>query len=281
MTVTRAEVLKLVRTARGHQDGHQDGHPAKPRKYYNKYNKENKDNKHNVFTSSVGSPAAQVQKKDLNPSEEIIKDFEKKKETEIVSYGDEIDWLKVSEIKQASVQLYLNQKTRRTKERRIIKLQIETPLDGYVDYIATLTNNTDSLNRFNDRITEKHREMVLQEAATWKAAIKADHPRSKVYIGKFRETSGDSFTEGLKGNMPIEEATIAIVWYDTIHHNWQFHILFQNWIHNGTFETDQLTEKQKETNMIGKHMYYPELRMKKLSRTERRRQARLKLESEE
>lgn len=274
MSLTKSDVLKLVRTPGGQgdgvEDGHRDGQTAKPRKYYNKYNKENKDNKHKAFSPSVESLIAKSQKKDLNPSEEIIKDFEKKKETEIVSHDD--GWMALEEIKQASVQLYHNPKTRVNKERKIVKLQIESKVYGYIDYIATLTTNTSSLHRFNDKISDEHRILVLEEAVEWKKRIKSACPKSRAYLGKFRESSGETFEEGTKGNMPIEEATIAIVWYDTGSHNWQFRILFQNWKHTGIFESDQLTEKQKETNMVGKYMYYPEMKMTKLSVTERRRQ---------
>lgn len=282
MAVSREDVLKLVKPHRGQGDGLCDGQGGKPRKYYNKYNKKNKNNKNKHLVSSVGSLVAKDQKTDHKPSEEIIKNqkplekdnnnlAEKKKEKDDLSQ----DWITNEEIIKASVQLYKNPRTRTSGERKILKLQFETKDEGYIDYIATLSTSDSSLRRFSNTISKENQQLVIEVAQRMKKLIKEKSPKHKAYIGKFRETSGDLFVEGSRGNMPIEEATIGIVWYDPIEHNWQFYIFFQNWDHGGRFETEGITQKQKDTNMTGMYIYYPEMKIKKLSRTERRRQARL------
>jgi len=283
MAINKENSSILTTTAGGLRDGLCDGQGDglcdKSRKYYNKYNKKNKNNKNNVIIPSVESLSAKSQKTEGSPLEKNNNNLKEKKKEKDVSHANP-DWITKEEVIKATVQLYKNPRTRKSKERHILKLQIESKIEGYIDYIATLTTSASSLARFGNTISKKNKELVLEVAQRMKTLIKAKHPRSKVYIGKFRETSGDLFVEGSKGNMPIEEATIGVVWYDTIEHNWQFYIFFQEWDHGGRFETGGLTQKQIDTNMTGMYIYYPELKIKKLSRTERRRQKRLNNEKQ-
>ncbi len=266
-----ADILQLIH--RDPCDTPCDTPCDKPYIYYNKENKNNKENKYNELISSSELPSVKDQSQDQNkrarPQEEVFDSG--------LTFGnvtpDQIGWQTVEDIEKATIQYYVNPRTRKQKkETRNLKLQIESKSEGYIDYTARLNKDITSLKRFSSNVSLKHQEEIIDNARNIKEQILFDYPGSTVYMGKFKE-KGEWTNKPHSG--AIEEGTLGIVWFDHSSKNWRFFIIFQYWIEKGMM-SKEISKSQQNTNMIAQYIYYPQLKMSKLSRTERRRAAIIK-----
>ena len=249
-------------------------------KYYNKHNKYNKENKNNDFAShlcatpSSASPLKDTAK-DIDTATHRDRDTEtglalSEEKDSVSASNPELGWQTAEDVEQAVIQYYVNPRTRKQKkETRNLKCQIKSKADGYIDFVARLSTSITSIKRFGDNVSEAHQQQVVQQAKALKEKILFEYPGSKVYMGKFKEAG--VWTDGKSSMGAIEEGTLGIVWYDHSANTWRYFIMFQHWVDAGAMTKD-LSEKQKGSNMIAQHIYYPAPKMKNLSRTERRRQ---------
>jgi len=263
-----AEILQLVQANRVDPcDTHCDAPCDKVDKYYNK---ENKYNKHNSSATPLCETSSEEQSKEQEIHTE--EDIDSGSPLESVSAApDELGWQTEEDVLQASIQYYVNPRTRKNKkETRNLKLQIKSKADGYLDFTARLNKDITSLKRYGTNVSAKHQEQIFEYAMQAKEQILYDFPGSVVYMGKFKE-SGNWITDKAQLGA-IEEGTLGIVWFDHSAKLWRYLIMFQHWM-SGDVMSKDLKESQRCTNMIAQHIYYPDLKMKKLSRTQRRRAA--------
>lgn len=276
---TSAEILKLVEEHRNSLcDGVSDTLSQKAYKHYNKYNKENKDNKDNVLASlrCAASPEEQDQKKSKRHIEGTTAP-DREEGSVPCAAQDSVSkngWLQQEEVQKASVQYFKNKRTRtstRAKEDCTRNIKVQFQIDNeYVSFIATVIKGATAIKRFSDNVDIKLQQSVITEAEELVEAIKEQHPKSVIYLGKFREVSSRGFVEGNSFKAPIEEGTLGVLWYDESDHAWNCYIHFQHVKIHGVF-SKEITEKQKATNMVGEFIWYPDIKVKKKSWTERRR----------
>lgn len=252
--------------------GQKQGSRKNPVNNYNKDNKNNKNNKNNCDESlSVCSPSAESKstEKHIEASKDTQrKDFES---TALPEKRDSVSasrtWLADNMIEQAVIQLFFNAEGR-TKHN----LKIQLKMHGqYIEFICSLTTDLHNFRKFGNHIAQEHQAEIINQALDVREKLKSMQASQKknVYMGKFRESSGNSYLEGQCYMMPIESRTLGIVWYDNLEHKWNVAIQFHDLQIESSMSADGLTDKQKSVGIKCQHVYYPAIKFKRKSWTER------------
>lgn len=245
--------------------GQQQSDSKNPVNNYNKDNKQNKNNKNNCDEPLSLCAASPKNKASEITEDSLVEQTALDRERDNVSAPPK--WLSDNMIEQAVIQLFFNAEGR---NKHNLKMQIKVQAQ-YVEFICSLTTELSNFRKFGSHIAQKYVDEITRQALDVRGKLKAMQTSQKknVYIGKFRESSGNAYLEGEHYMMPIEARTLGIVWYDNIEHRWNVAIQFHNIQIESSMTAEGLTDKQKSVGIKCQYVHYPDIKFKRKSWTDR------------